>query len=475
MAVQVVNMIPASLSNETNRDSEPNVAVNPANTLEIAASAFTPDPMGSGTGPIFVSTDGGATWALNVVLPGGNPTADTMLRFGTISNVLYAGILRFDNGNMNLLRKAGFTTAGAMAVLVNRANEDQPYTEAGTLLLGAGQDRVYVGHNDFGAPAGRTASAEASLDAATAPAPAGFVTDRLEVRATSGQDGPPIRPAVHHDGTIYAAFLGWRGSGAGGTITSDVVVVRDDNWAAGATPFTALLDSGDGLAGVRVATGITLPPFASLLGTQRVGSQLAIAVDPRDHRIVYIAWPDGSTAAAYTIHLRRSVDGGQTWTADLRTVGPATNPCLAINVRGKVGFLYQKLVNPGTGNRWETHLELSADGFASAPTDLILANVPDQNGTYAGPNPIGDYAGLVAVGKHFYGVFSGNNTPTMANFPQGVTYLRNVNWATNTLLGTDGVTPVVASIDPFFVRVTEIEPADDFYVRDWTDSPSSGD
>src|SRR5512134_3986757 len=101
MPVRIVNLIPNALSGETQRDSEPNIAVNPANPRQIAASAFTPDPAGSGTGPIFVSTDGGTTWALNVVLPGGNRTGDTTLRFGTISNVLYAGILRLDNGNMN--------------------------------------------------------------------------------------------------------------------------------------------------------------------------------------------------------------------------------------------------------------------------------------------------------------------------------------------------------------------------------------
>ena len=153
MPVNVINMIPNSLSGETNRDSEPNVSVNPANPQQIAASAFTPDPASSGTGPIFVSTDGGNTWTLNVVLPGGNRTGDTSLRFATTSNVLYAGILRFDNSNMNILRKANFTAPGAMTVLVNRANEDQPWVEAASVLggQGTGLDRVYVGHNDFNA------------------------------------------------------------------------------------------------------------------------------------------------------------------------------------------------------------------------------------------------------------------------------------------------------------------------------------
>lgn len=47
--IKVVNIIPRSLSGETNQDSEPNIAVNPANPLQIAASAFTPSPMGGQT------------------------------------------------------------------------------------------------------------------------------------------------------------------------------------------------------------------------------------------------------------------------------------------------------------------------------------------------------------------------------------------------------------------------------------------
>ena len=47
-------------------------------------------------------------------------------------------------------------------------------------------------------------------------------------------------------------------------------------------------------------------------------------------------------------------------------------------------------------------------------------------------------------------MFCGNNTPDNANFPSGVSYQRNANFATKTLLALDGVTPVAASIDPFF-------------------------
>ena len=67
--ILVVNMIPQALSGETNQDSEPNLAVNHANPLQIAGSAFTPDPMGGENAPIFVSNDGGNTWLLNSIVP----------------------------------------------------------------------------------------------------------------------------------------------------------------------------------------------------------------------------------------------------------------------------------------------------------------------------------------------------------------------------------------------------------------------
>jgi hypothetical protein len=60
----------------------------------------------------------------------------------------------------------------------------------------------------------------------------------------------------------------------------------------------------------------------------------------------------------------------------------------------------------------------------------------------------------MAVGRDFYGIFSANNTPHKANFPNGVVYQRNADFNTGTLLNVDNVTPVGASIDPFFFKVT---------------------
>lgn len=129
-------------------------------------------------------------------------------------------------------------------------------------------------------------------------------------------------------------------------------------------------------------------------------------------------------------------------------------------MRTVMGLLYQKLHNPGSGNRWQTHLEISHSEQAFATfKDIILADIPDDNGT--GPtlnptNPLGDYAGLLAVGETFYGVFCGNNTPDLANFPHGVFYQRNHNFTTHQLLDLSG-NPVIASYDPFFFKVSHRE------------------
>jgi hypothetical protein len=226
-----------------------------------------------------------------------------------------------------------------------------------------------------------------------------------------------------------------------------VVVVRDDNGGAGANPYTALLDANDDVAGVRVVQNITFT-FNSMLGQTRIGGNPSIAVDPRNSSTVYLAWADDQTSLS-TLHIRRSTDRGQTWGSDLRTIANATNPALAVNSRGHVGLLYQRLTGTAPNQRYETHLERSSNGGA-AWVDSVLANTPAP--TF---QPyLGDYDYLMAVGRTFYGIFSANNSPNRANFPSGVRYQRNVDFDTNILLGLDGSTIIPTSIDPFFVKST---------------------
>lgn len=462
--VRVVNMIPKSVSSETNQDSEPQLTVDPENHRTIIGTSFTPPPGGGSLAPLFVSVDGGDTWTLDLVIPGaGGVTGDTndqSVRFGGASS-LYAGILRGDNVKLDILRSAPYSPAAVMTPLVQDPTPviDQPYL---AVAQSKGKDRVFVGNNDRSSGPWR-GSVEHSADARTAPAPAGFTQYGLDQRLPFFRELPPIRCAPHHDGTVYAGYLSVRKFEATDSLV-DVVVARDDNFAAGATPFTALLDPGDLLPGMRVVKSTPTPwtfPF-SFLGNQRVGSNVSIAVDPANSDVVYIAWSNGPVSGVtQSLRVRRSTDRGLTWSGDLVVVPNATNPALAVTAHGRVGFLYQERVRPSGGApRWETHVQVTRDAWASPAEDIVAATTPDTPNPpgYTGPHIydpyIGDYADLQAAGREFYGIFCALNTPDLANFPHGVRFQRNADFSTHQLFDLSGVTPVANSIDPFFVHIS---------------------
>jgi hypothetical protein len=465
-SVKLVDVIPRMQSAESHGDMEPNLTVDPDDPRHMVLTAFTPCPplIGTTNAPIYFSTNGGDTWHLNCIVPGNDPTfgtGDITPRFASHGGTLYAGDLKGGSFlEMNLLRTSNFTAAAPMTLLVDRFPEDQPYTQA----FSSSGDKVYFGNNNlanstfFGGVTGKTSTVDWSLSAASAVPPAGLAPNSLEARTTCGQDLPSVRPAIHKSGVVYVAFLSNEAGSPcfAGTNTADVVVVRDDNWGTGG--YTALTDPGDLKNGVRVATGLVMTWLGDL-GNERVGSQLSIAVDPENSQIVYVAWGDGANPANFTLHVRNSTDGGKTWSSsDLKTIASATNPALAINRKGTVGFLYQKLVNPGTCQGggagvacWETHFER---GKNSDWRDLRrpLANVPDNIAFF----PLGDYDHVLAVGDRFYGAFCANNYPDKDNFYHDVKFHRHVDWGAHKLYADAAHTIVVApSIDPFEFEVEE--------------------
>jgi len=117
---------------------------------------------------------------------------------------------------------------------------------------------------------------------------------------------------------------------------------------------------------------------------------------------------------------------------------------------GVAGLLYQQL----SGGRWLTHIVQSHDGFVTVQ-DLILASVPADTRCSSSLPYLGDYDYLLSVGNEFRGVFSANNSPDFANFPQGVNlsarckfqHKHAQRWLRN---------PVAVSIDPFYFSVPVI-------------------
>jgi len=426
--VLVVNCIPQDRSDESNDDTEPSLAVNPANPNQIFIVANTPLDDGKGDGPIYYSSDGGYTWNLFFEVPGGGGN-DQMLAL-TQSQRLYLSILLSGTSILSVQRDDTPPSGTALPTFDTRIGVDQPWAEA---ISSGGKDYLYIGYG-----IANSATLDICFDAGVGMPD--YTQLHLDPRNALLQTGSEIRPVANSDGTIYVAYKGWR-SATGNDVWSDIVVARDDNW--GHDNFGNLIDLSDNLAGRLVATNVHLSIALSPIA-RRPLSDLAIAVDPAHSCVVYLAWGD-IDGGGYVLRVRRSTDKGKTWSGDLITAPNATLACLAINSEGVVGFMYQRLA----GNRWETHFRRSPDGVNWDAPLTLACTAAAAIGQF-----VGDYARVVAVGKDFYGVFPAVNDPDPQHFPCGVKFGRNYRgpnpWQ---LLSSDRTSEIQPSVDPFFFKI----------------------
>jgi hypothetical protein len=461
--IRVVDIIPNDMSDETRHNNEPYLAVNPTNRLVMVASVFMPTPAGSPNGPLLVSFDGGITWVWRNIIPSSPGsffnTGDITLSFNTTGTTLYAGILGTGGpGGLQIIQTTDMIFNTPMTLRNTPRGTDQPYIFARTVAGGvdSGKERVWVANNE-GAANPASATVDQSLDAAIA-TPV-FTQIRIDAGSPVGRDNYQVRTIASSDGHVYAAFYRRRGNIAGG-YNADVVVVRDDDWGKTVPPLRNLVDTVTLVSGENVVASTPVSDTAGssvALGNDWWGGDLYLTVDQNASSRVYISYSDSRVGSARTIHLRRSTDFGQTWGADLLTIPGAKNAAIAINSKGKIGYLYQQLTGTSPNIRWETHLRRSTTG--AVWDDVTLADFPAGGpGAPTGSRIIGDYLNMVAVGKDYYGVFTSFNDLVNANFPAGVSFLRNKTpdgAASPHLLGNDGVTTVAPSIDPFFFFVSE--------------------
>lgn len=458
--VTVVDIIPQALSGETDPNSEPNLAVNPANPSQIAASAWLPEPMGGNTSSILVSNDGGATWSCRSTVPMNEMQCDVTLRFGGL-NMLYLAALN-DNYDFLICRSNDLAQHPMDDSPLRQlgTDKDQPYITAATIDK---RDRVFVGVFDWNGPPGRNAYIFRSVDGIARAPNCTFTPVPIEFAVPPPlRDEAEVRPAVSVNGKkVYAVFNRLSSVPPSNTRVGDVILVRDDDGGnSGAASFMGL-DDASGVAGFPVVKGRTflfdwddgITHYAAELGHDRLGGDLAIAVDSRDPDNVYLVWGE-VVANQPVLHVTRSKNGGQQWsTNNLYTVVNAKNPGLAINSKGTLALLYQRVGGSPLGRQtWVTELDLTNDGFKTV-TSLPLSTFPvAEIAGVSGQPLLGDYLHLMAVGDVFYGIFSASNVPDQSRFPYGVTFQRYTDPATKKLLDKNG-NEVASSIDPFFFKV----------------------
>jgi autotransporter-associated beta strand protein len=415
-AVQIVDIVPASMEKESVQNSEPNIAVNPANPNEIAISAF-----GAKTpkNPIFLTADGGSSWKRLQYIRSFDCSLDW-----SASGHAYLAHLTGGGGTVMASAKLRKATGGYRFTnlpgnyVPGRGGPDQPWIQA--VKVGT-KDHVYIGFNDL-SKASRTASIRFSLDD-------GQTWQNTVIEHTVpglSQDGSCVRVGVKGT-TVYGVFERFNDNSGQVDVSGDVVLTRDDN--SGKNHF-------NDLPAVTIASNQIFPQ--SDLGDERLGSDLSIAVDPNDAAHVYVAFATGSTPKVVVYESKNS---GTSWSLVYTAANNTGLPALAVTTNSVVGLLFTKYAS---GNL-ETHLIRTNDDFSTAPTDTTLSRFTNGNPASQFDPYIGDYEDLAAVGTTFYGTFCASNNTS--KFPTQPTFLRN-----ESLLGGS----VDYSIDPFFFTVTTV-------------------
>jgi hypothetical protein len=481
----LTDVIPFNLSAETDQNSEPSIAASPCTAfgpnLGILISTFANNL----NNPFFGSGQGGTIYAKVFNKAAGDITLEW--NGNTTSPAAYLARLYDPGTGYQIAVEKSETCLGnplipAFALMPGSPDMgwicDQPWLEVATV---GGVDRVYVGFNDLRGNSKTATVRYFGTDGAN------WKDLKIErVGPGAGQDSPAVRTAAAKDGqTVYALFERWNSRGPGNrNFVGDVVVVKEANAANATLTFGALgIGSPAAGQGTRVASGIVLPWSAgggAWLGDEKIGGDCAIAVDPNNPNLVYVAYTEvvGCTATSPGtpyVRVHRSTDGGLTFGSYLYTTSttrPSALPALAVAKNDTVGLLLTEL----NGVNLETHFvqfengDFSSSFFCFCRADTILKRFP--NGTPApSSNPsfpyIGDYQDLEVIGNRFFGVFSAGNglgNPAI-EFPVGVEYQRQFCIGGTLLSGTLVTAPatlvngacgtsVPISIDPFSFSTT---------------------
>jgi hypothetical protein len=485
VVIKEVDVIPFAISAETQQNAEPSIGVNPLNTSQLVSGAFTGifnGPPTNVTTPYWQSTDAGTTWTGFGTLQ----TLDKSIAWAPngSTNALTATLNGVGGGNNQIQTFLGGVPGVGFTTNQNNFNPsaflDQPWIRTGPSNLGtpntASQQNVYVGYNDLskfgtGVGQGHTASVNVSTTLGASP-----TVVPLELRTPGvGQDAPSIREAADQSGTtktVYAVFTQWNTvlstTGGGDRFGSNVLVRKSTDFGV---TFNGLGNAGNGFTSSVVATNNAVSsPFTTTdnslvsVGQERIGSDNAIAIDPKNANHVVVAYADAPTIGQLQVHVAESTDGGTTWNNKFTSAATTRSgtPALTIKDDGTIALLYNEY-NPQT-DKITQHLVTTGNDFATT-TDTILAT--ENNSTSGGPAPqfdpyVGDFTDLTSVGNVLFGIFSASNADngTLA------TYLNNTpSLFQRCFTGTPGTASfalcdglghaVPFSIDPIFFSLDE--------------------
>ena len=421
----VVNNTSATLKNtDTFNDGETNIAINPANPNEIVITAFSGG--WGATAPLWHSTDGGGTWTKQFTFPvppgaGGTAGCPCDLSFdygrgnrlsGTVLTLMPTDV--YSGTTTNPASSAAwnwFTTAGVTQRTnsFGVTNTDQPWLLVNHDPISASQDNIYVAYDDFTiSPRGmRIAVASGSN-------PPNFTTDNIAGFGPTGTINPGHRLAVDPvSGAVYSLFQQLVQTNIDGSRKINFMLNRSTDagltWTLNGSTTGILLTTTD-------STQPT-PKFGTV--NALLGGVLHAAVDPTDGDLYYVYGNRDSGTGNNRLAIRRLTNngsGGLTIGAEFFVTGQvqAALPSVAVNGSGVVGVFYYTFDGMSAGfPMFSAHFVTSNDHGQTFSTDTVLETFLSSATDNANVRQrvLGDYHLVKAVGKTFYGSFTGNGVP----------------------------------------------------------------
>ncbi len=387
-------------------DTEPSIAVNPVNPMEISVVSFSEGWSATTNGPVWKSNDGGTTWRKVLQLPRPSPSSagpgDQKVAYDSLGRLYVVELA----GGVAPPRCLVYRQTGlpdAPLTLGAFFGDDQPHLDLDNLSTGPCAGTLYSPWLNFGvSPPRSTVTNSVSGGAAVVNVGAGD---------NSAFANRTTRSAVAPNGRTYIIYKKRQGATSGGFENAEFAVNRSDD--CGAT-WNAI----GGAAGVRVHAAATVETWFTNswgnLGKGKVArarsSDAWIAADPGDGDIyaVYVS-RDASTFGQ--IFVARSTDQGLNWTSTRVTDGThhSAYPEIAVTSSGAVGVLYIDYDDAGANTIFRHRFAFSTNNGATWTDQILQSMDPGPLANAASGFLWGDYEGLTANGNTFYGVFTGRS------------------------------------------------------------------
>ncbi len=445
--------------------------------LEVAASTNGQNVVVAANSGYSSSSNGGGSFTFRGGTPSPFPAdGDPSLGVG-VSGAFYYGFIGYPNGSAAALGVNGCSTGisastdnGVTFPFRNHAVvcpntgsvcfPDQPHITADRFNAAPGGDQIYSVWRNF-TPTGSVSSCSFG---------SGYVTPSIVCSANGGTTwttptaigaGDFPRITVGSDGFVYVAYR----SGANGMIN------KYSSCSAGLAQ--------------QVGFPVTVAAFNDVTcpvpGLDRCndGNSLAshmVAVDDTNASHIYVAYATNTATGNENVIVRHSKDGGSTWpdtiTVNASATGRRFMPWVCATGGNAYISWYDRRAATATHNDYTDYYLGSAvvrGGVLQSGGEQNLTNSPDPqcaSGWPCGARSTTDYTSCSVPS----GGSAGGGCPKYGDYNGSACISNRIYNAWASATAPAGLSPVTG-ITVFSSTVA----ASDFYVRDWTDSPSSGD